>query len=61
MLRRLIDWLRRQWVGSPLRHPPTPEKLAMDIDEFASLLQSGKPEDLNKIAQTLARSDKLKI
>ena len=33
----------------------------MDIDEFARLLQSGKPADLNQIAQTLARPDKLKI
>jgi hypothetical protein len=44
MFRRLIDWLRRQWMGSPFRHPPTPDKLAMDIDEFASLLQSGRPK-----------------
>lgn len=33
----------------------------MDIDEFARLLQSGKPEDMETIAQTLARPDKLKI
>jgi hypothetical protein len=32
----------------------------MDIDEFARLLQSGKPEDLKQIVQTLAQPDKLK-
>jgi hypothetical protein len=33
----------------------------MDIDEFARLLKSGTHEDLELIARTLSRPDKIKI
>lgn len=60
MLRKLGQWLRRQWNGTPLRTDLPEEELAIDIDEFARLLQSGKPEDLEAIAKTLTRPVKIK-
>lgn len=61
MFRRLIVLLRRQWVSFLTRPIPIQEKLAMDIDEFARLLKSGKSEDMKLIAHTLSRLDKIKI
>jgi hypothetical protein len=61
MFRRFIDWLHGQWVRSPIKPIPAEDKLALDIDEFARLLQSGKPEDMATIARAFGRPDKLKI
>ncbi len=52
MLRRLVDWLHRRKAvqSSGLAEP---ERMTpMDVDEFARLLQSGRPEDMKLIART---------
>jgi len=55
ILRRLIAWFRR---SQPLRSQKEPELAdggaAFDLNEFGRLLNSGKTEDLQKIAQALS-------
>jgi hypothetical protein len=54
MLRRLIAWFR--WPRPP-RSQKAPQAAndcaAFDLNEFGRLLNSGKTEDLQKIANTL--------
>jgi hypothetical protein len=61
ILRRLIAWFRRP---RPPRSQKVPEAAedhaAFDRNEFGRLLNSGKTEDLQKIARALSR-DKLRI
>jgi hypothetical protein len=59
MFRRLINWLRRYRIRK--KFVLLQGALPFDIDEFASLLQSGRPEDVKLIARTLSHSDRIEI
>jgi hypothetical protein len=61
MLRRLIAWFRRP---RPLRSQKAPEAAddcaVFDLNEFGRLLNSGKTEDLKKIAHALGRRENVR-
>jgi hypothetical protein len=62
IFRRLMAWFRRP-------RPPRPQKAPeaqgdggpLDLNEFGRLLNSGKTEDLQKIARALGRRDNVRI
>jgi hypothetical protein len=54
MLRRLIAWFRRSRLPRSQKAPQAANDCAaFDLNEFGRLLNSGKTEDLQKIANTL--------
>jgi hypothetical protein len=63
ILRRLMAWFRMP------RSSPRPQEAAeahsdggpLDLNEFGRLLNSGKTEDLQKIARALARRQNVRI
>jgi len=61
MLRRLIAWFRRP---RPPRSQKAPQAAndcaAFDLNEFGRLLNSGKTEDLQKIADALGRRENVR-
>jgi hypothetical protein len=61
ILRRLMAWFRR---SQPLRSEKAPEPAndgaAFDLNEFGRLLNSGKTEDLQKIAHALSRRENVR-
>jgi hypothetical protein len=59
MLRTLIYWLHRFWAPAPLESLDAKNLPPMSIDEFARLLNRGKPEDLKMIAVVLGQSASL--
>jgi len=57
ILRRLLAWFG---FGSLQPPPAVPNaEAAFDFNEFGRLLNSGKPEDLKKIARTMTRPDRI--
>jgi hypothetical protein len=56
--RRLIAWF---WPTRPLPPRKAPESMgnrtALDLDEFGRLLNTGKAEDLKKIARDLGQQE----
>ena len=61
MFRKVLTWLHHLWGGAPFEVRHDRDRPPMDIDEFARLLKSGTHEDLELIARTLSRPDKIKI
>jgi hypothetical protein len=61
ILRRLFSWFRR---SQPLRSQKAPEPAndgaALGLNEFGRLLNSGKTEDLKKIAHALSRRENVR-
>jgi len=57
ILRRLLAWFR---FGSLQPPPAVPNgEAAFDLNEFGRLLNSGKPEDLKKIARAMTQTDRV--
>ena len=65
MLKRLFQFsrTRREARGKPQQQPQTTPQLysAIDNDEFARLLASGRLEDLKILAERLSGTSRVKI
>jgi hypothetical protein len=60
MLNWLTSWIYRYRIWKMSRSIPQ-DMLTMDIDEFAKLLKSKRPEDMKLLARLLSSKAKVKI
>jgi hypothetical protein len=62
ILRRFLAWFRRPRLRRPQKGPEGQgDGGPLDLNEFGRLLNSGKTEDLQKIARALGRRDNVRI
>ncbi|MDR6303056.1 hypothetical protein GGQ85_000737 [Nitrobacter vulgaris] len=54
---RLIQWLLRQWHGTPIPRDPVPPQPCADegFETLASLIDSDTPANFDEIARRLQR------